>query len=222
MKYDYLTFDCYATLIDWKAGIAESLGRGLRNLGLSNSKILSEYTACEHIEETSSSYKTYKEVLRDSAIAMSKKIGGSLTNSEAEDFARSLPRWPCFPDSSKVLKSLGESGFKRYILSNVDEDLLQETIDRNGFEIDGHVTSEETHSYKPAPAHWLRFFEKTRAKKGRVLHVAQSFSYDIVPAQSLGIECVWVNRYGESLPASHNAEFEVDSLDALLKLLNDS
>jgi 2-haloacid dehalogenase len=217
LGFEYLTFDCYGTLIDWKTGIAAALGGHLERTDLTPERILTAYLEAEKEEE--GAYKLYRQVLRDTAISTAKRLGMRITESGAEEFATSVPSWPVFPDTVKALKSLGKAGYSRHILSNVDTDLLEETIRRNGLEIDGYVTAEEVRSYKPASAHWERFLEKTHSKKSRVLHVAQSVYHDILPTQAIGIASAWVNRYAEALPKRARPLYISDSLENLAALL---
>jgi 2-haloalkanoic acid dehalogenase type II len=213
----YLTFDCYGTLIDWKTGIERSLRRAFGAIPLQGKDLLDAYVLAEKEEE--GSYKRYREVLRNTAVRLSKSIHFAVSSSGAEAFADSVPSWPAFPDTRKALQELGRIGYARYILSNVDTDLLEGTIRKSGLEVDGFVTAEEVGSYKPNRGHWLRFMQKTGAKKEEVLHVAQSIYHDIVPAQEMGITSAWVNRYAEPLPSSAHPEYIVDSLESLAKLL---
>lgn len=217
MKYKYLTFDCYGTLIDWRSGIERELRAALGNLRLGGQELLDAYLSAEREEE--SGYKKYREVLRRTVKSLSGRLEVEVDEAAATSFAGSVPRWPAFPDTRKFLQDVGSMGYKRYILSNVDNDLLEQTIGNNGLEVDGFVTAEEVGSYKPRFGHWERFFERTGAQRGEVLHVAQSVWHDILPAQELGLSSAWVNRYGESLP--HRAEplFITDSLANLSALL---
>jgi 2-haloalkanoic acid dehalogenase type II len=171
-------------------------------------------------QKEESSYKKYREVLRDTAISMSGVLGKRVSPAPAEAFASSVPRWPVFPDSVEFLKETGRRGYRRYILSNVDDDLLVETVRRNGLEVDGYVTAEQVGSYKPNPGHWRRFMAKTGARREEILHVAQSFFHDIVPTQQLGIDSAWVNRYGERLPADAAPSVIVDTLASLSAVLD--
>ena len=114
---------------------------------------------------------------------------------------------------------MGRRGYKRFILSNVDNDLLEGTIRNSDLEVDGFVTAEEVGSYKPNPGHWKTFMERTGASKEEVLHVAQSVFHDIIPTQALGIASAWVNRYHEPMPAGANPLFVSDTLAHLGELL---
>jgi 2-haloacid dehalogenase len=59
----------------------------------------------------------------------------------------------------------------------------------------------------------------------KLLHVAQSVSHDIVPAASMGISTVWVNRrhektgFGATLPASGQPDWEVPDLKKLVEAI---
>lgn len=217
MRFRYLTFDCYGTLIDWRKGIENSLEDSFGKLPIKGGKLMEYYAAAEKLEEAH--YQRYSEVLRKTALKLAEELGVRGDENSAARFAASVPSWPAFPDTARALRDLGARGYRRYILSNVDADLLTETIRKNSLEVDGFVTAEEVGSYKPSHAHWVRFLEKTGATKDEVLHVAQSVFHDIVPAGRLGIQTAWVNRYREALPAGTEPLYISDSLAELASLL---
>lgn len=217
MKYEYLTFDCYGTLIDWKTGIISSVEKVVGRLPSPPTELMNAYLLAEKREE--GQYRKYREVLKRTFESLMGEMKLSLPGESSSRFAGSVPEWPAFNDTESSLRRLGERGYRRYILSNVDNDVLQETIRRNGLQVDGTVTAEEVGSYKPSPGHWTRFFEKTGAKKQVVLHVAQSMYHDIIPAKQLGISSAWVNRYDEPLPAGAEPTFISDSLENLVRML---
>lgn len=219
-EFRYLTFDCYGTLIDWKTGIEQSLRSAFGNLPLGGKELLDAYVSAEKEEEES--YRKYREVLGRTAMKLSRRVGFDASQSAANRFAGSVPTWPAFPDTREALKALGRKGYRRYILSNVDADLLIGTIENHGLEVDGFVTAEEVGSYKPNEAHWKRFMQKTGARKGELLHVAQSIYHDIVPTQMMGIASAWVNRYGERLPSNAQPSYIVDSLENLAETLDEA
>ena len=217
-RFSFLTFDCYGTLIDWRTGIENALTEALGALPTRGEELAALYANAEKEQEIS--YKKYKDVLSDTAVALAHRLGKTLSRKNALTFAASVPDWPAFPDAPPALRRLGESGFKRFILSNVDTDTLQRTVARNGLEIDGSVTAEDVRSYKPAHEHWEEFMRRTGARKGEILHVAQSVYHDIIPTQELGICSAWVNRYGEPFPRGIAPEYVVDSLGSLVDSLS--
>jgi len=217
-RFTHLTFDCYGTLIDWRAGIERELARSLGSVRLTGARLLAAYVEAEKSQE--SAYKKYREVLRETVVSMSEALGVEVSDAAAHEFAASVPRWPAFPDTANFLREMGSRGFKRYILSNVDNDLLEETIDVHGLDIDGFVTAEDVGSYKPNPAHWISFLEKTNIQRGKMLHCAQSVYHDIIPTQIMGIASAWVNRYGEKLGPGIQPDFISDNLENLARALS--
>ena len=62
VKFTYLTFDCYGTLIDWRKGIEVSLGEPLRRSGLASGvRVFPLYVKLEAEEE--GQYRSYNEIL---------------------------------------------------------------------------------------------------------------------------------------------------------------
>ena len=218
MKFQYLTFDCYGTLIDWRKGIEAHIGELLRKKGVvPNKKIFPIYVKFEAEEESNS--KPYREVLKNTAMRVASHFGTSVPEEQAEEFAKSVPYWTPFSDTTETLKELGRRGYIRVILSNVDRDLLRETILRNRLEVDGFITAEDVMSYKPAVGHWNAFLQRYKASKGNTLHVAQSLYHDVLPATKLGFGVAWINRYGEGNEGS-SPNYAFNDLKSLLTILS--
>ena len=217
MGFRYLTFDCYGTLIDWRTGIEQALTAAVGSISLGGQGLLNAYAAAEKKEEAA--YKKYREVLRKSVLAMSGDVGAEVSDDAARRFAGSVPGWPAFPDTAGFLKEMGSRGYKRYILSNVDDDLLEGTIRNSHLEVDGYVTAEQVGSYKPSEAHWVEFLRRTGASRDEVLHVAQSIYHDIIPTQAMGIASAWVNRYREPIPPGASPAMITDSLASLAEMI---
>jgi len=218
VKFTHLTFDCYGTLIDWRKGIEAHLGGPLRKNGLSSGvSVFPLYVKLEAEEE--GQYKSYREILRDTAVKVAERLEVSIAENEANVFAASVPSWPPFGDTAESLKELGKRGYKRVILSNIDKDILKETILRNSLDVDGYITAEDVGSYKPSPGHWNRFFDAYKTRKEATLHVAQSIFHDIIPCSKLAIPTAWINRYNEATPPAVNPTYVFDDLKSLMRLL---
>ncbi len=217
MKYRYLTFDCYGTLIDWRSGIEREL-RGLLGPAAPGGRaLLDAYVEAEKQQEAT--YKKYRDVLALSVLSLSRRLDSRMDEEKAREFAASVPRWPAFPDTRGFLREMGARGYRRYVLSNVDNDLLEGTLKRSGLEVDGFVTAEEVGSYKPDAGHWREFFRRTGAEKDEVLHVAQSVYHDIIPAAGLGLATAWVNRYAEPMPPRAAPTYVSDTLANLAEAI---
>ena len=219
MRPTHLTFDCYGTLIDWRNGIEIHLGTLLRKNGLAPSvSVYPVYLKLEAEEE--GKYKSYRNVLTDTALRTADHFKISITKGEAREFAASVPSWTPFTDTQESLKQMGQRGFRRVILSNVDRDLLRDTISQNRLEVDGYITAEDVGSYKPALGHWNRFFDEYKANKDGTLHVAQSIYHDIRPASRICLATAWINRYSDPKPSDVNPTFAAPDLRSLLKALD--
>jgi 2-haloalkanoic acid dehalogenase type II len=208
--WDVLTFDCYGTLIDWERGIGDAFRTLAAAAGapLDLAAVLRAYHEIEP-EVQSEAFRTYREVLTETARRLAARLGWTLPAGSAVLLAESLPGWPPFPDTNAALDELAGAGCRLGILSNVDDDLLagSRRLLAPRFDPGLIVTAQQVRSYTPAPAH----FEAARQRigQGRWLHVAQSLYHDVAACRRLGIPVVWINRQGErpAAPSGADAEF---------------
>jgi 2-haloalkanoic acid dehalogenase type II len=199
MEWETVTFDCYGTLVDWETGIAGAFREAAAASGvdLAAGEVLEAYHRVEPQVQTLS-YRPYKEVLEETAVRVAEQLGWQLRRAQAGFLAESLPGWPVFRDTRQGLERLGLR-FDLAILSNIDDDLLNATIERIGVEFAWTVTAEQTRSYKPALRHFQEAVRRVGGRKERLLHAAQSQFHDIRPACELGLAAAWVNRQAEAL-----------------------
>ena len=199
----WATFDCYGTLIDWERGIQG----GLMELwpGADPERLLQRYHDIEPKVQEGSSLP-YREVLAETLRRLAAEEDLALRPEDEGVLGRSLPSWPPFPEVNAALSELRSRGWKLAILSNTDPDLLARSLELIGVPVDVRITAAEAGSYKPAPGHWERFFEVSRADRGRHVHVGASLFHDIEPAGQMGLKTVWVNRLGEATNLPRDAE----------------
>jgi 2-haloalkanoic acid dehalogenase type II len=200
MAVDWVTFDCYGTLIDWERGITDAL-LPLVPPGTDRTALAEWYIAME-MQFESEGYHLYKEVLD----RVGRRVLRSLDVPIAEDAPSPLPTsladWKPFPEVPAALLTLRDRGRRLAILSNVDRDLLERSIGRLGVRPDLAITAEDCGSYKPELGHWKRFLERSGATVERTVHVAASQYHDIRPATALGFRTVFVDRHREPLETS--------------------
>jgi 2-haloacid dehalogenase len=190
----WATFDCYGTLIDWNAGIGSVLERVFGSDQAP--RLLARYHELEPQFE-SDGYRPYREILSLVFEELLREEGLQLPEGEAGALAKSLPEWPPFPEVPGALAELRNRGWKLAILSNTDRDLIAASQKQIEVPFDLVVVAEDVKSYKPAHAHWERFFEATTADREHHVHVAASLFHDIAPGRDLGLSTVWINRLGE-------------------------
>ncbi|MBD2499313.1 haloacid dehalogenase type II [Anabaena azotica] len=221
-KYKAVTFDCYGTLINWEEGIITSIKPILQahNVNLAEEQILENFAEFES-ELEQGEYITYREVLRGVVQKFGDRFKFHPTNDELNSLANSLQYWQPFPDTVAALKLLKQR-YKLVIISNVDNDLFAFSAKHLQVEFDEIITAEQVKSYKPSLNNFRQAIERIGLPQEQILHIAASIYHDIVPAKSLGISTVWVNRRtgqqgsGASLPATAQADLEVPDLQTLL------
>lgn len=208
-----LSFDCYGTLIDWEFGITEVVRRLAQPHGVhpTEQEVLSLFASHEtHVQDANPTW-TYPVILAETWRRMAESLGlPSRANQpeqcerDAHAFASSVPKWPAFPDSHQALIDL-QSRCKLVILSNVDNASFAGSNARLGVTFDAILTAQDIGSYKPDVRNFHVLLERARAMgvgPEQHLHVAQSLFHDHVPAQSVGLKTVWINRYGAKRAAA--------------------
>ncbi len=223
-QFEWLSFDCYGTLIDWESGILGALRPAFvrHNRTVSDAEMLAQYSELEPAIQQER-YLPYREVLQEVVRRMGQRNGFTPSSEEAESLPRSLGNWRPFPDTVAALGRL-KSRYKLAILSNVDDDLFALTARHLKVPFDAVVTAQQAGSYKPSLQNFNTLLTRIRSPREKLLHAAQSVFHDVAPARSLGISTVWVNRRaGRSTGATRamavdeasRPDLEVPSLEAL-------
>lgn len=218
IDFDLITFDCYGTLIDWEGGIVNAFQTEAAKDGVSleGDQIVEAYMQEEPAVE-SASYRAYRDVLAETALRVAARLGWSITEDRAAFLPASLPAWEPFADTNAALERLARK-FELGILSNTDDDLIRATARHFTVKFDLVITAEQVRSYKPGLAHFQEGL--ARAGEKRLLHAAQSYFHDVVPASFLKIPVIWVNRKSESaFEGGPNPSAEVSNLRELADLV---
>jgi 2-haloacid dehalogenase len=222
--FQVLTFDCYGTMIDWESGIFSALRPILAAHGkkISDSALLELYSELEASAEQGE-FRRYRDVLQSVVRGFGKQLGFSPTDAEVRSLPESLRNWQPFPDTVEALRQL-KSRYQLAVISNVDDDLFATTAPKLGVAFDHVITAQQAGCYKPC----MRIFELAEERigvtRGQWLHVGQSIYHDVVPAQSLGLATVWVNRpsprpgAGAAKTAAGKPDLEVPDLRTLAEL----
>lgn len=226
-QFEVVSFDCYGTLIDWERGILPVLRQLLssREIDLSDDATLELFAEFEsEFEKSQYNYIKYREVLQETVQEFGKRFNFEPTETELTCLIESIKNWQPFPDTVAALAALKQK-YKLAVISNLDDDLFADTAKHLKVELDWLITAEQVRSYKPS----TRNFEIALATMGiapeKLLHVAQSVYHDIVPAASMGISTVWVNRrhektgFGATLPTSDQPDWEVPDLKTLVEAI---
>lgn len=223
-QYRLVSFDCYGTLIDWETGIFSALRPILAAHGknITDAELLGLYSELES-EAQQGEFHPYREVLQSVVLGFGKHLGFNPAEDQACSLPESLPNWPPFPDTIAALGKLKQR-YQLAIISNVDDDLFAPTARRLQIPFDYVVTAQQAKTYKPSLQMFKLAQQRTGVAPGQWLHVAQSVYHDVIPARSLGIATVWVNRpssrpgSGAAKTATGKPDLEVPNLETLARL----
>jgi 2-haloacid dehalogenase len=216
---NFVTFDVYGTLIDSDTGVYEAFAKEAEKDGytIARDELIHLFKETQK-EIKSGSYELYAEVLRRTAVQISKQLGWPLEPSRSGFLPESVKRWPAFKETNTQLERFKKK-FEIGLIANVDDKLLGETRRWFKTDFDLVVTAQQVRSYKPDPAHFKECERRIGGKKGWV-HVASDYYYDVEPCIKLKIPVIWVNRNKEQLDSSQKKPTaEVKTLLEAAKLL---
>ncbi|KAI0098674.1 HAD-superfamily hydrolase [Nemania sp. FL0031] len=213
-SFTALSFDVYATLIDWESGISVALsplnahlpdGHSMKN---DRKGLLGLFTHFEGILEerfpgmpyTQLLGEVYEELAKELSVPLDPASGA--TAEEKSAFGNSVGAWPAFPDTVEALRKLAER-YKLIVLSNVDKAAFEKTRTGplQGIEFDAVYTAQEIGSYKPDLRNFEWMIEHAErdlgVKRDGFLHIAQALKHDHVPAKKAGLKSCWIERAGD-------------------------
>jgi 2-haloacid dehalogenase len=223
-RFKVLTFDCYGTLIDWETGIFSALRPILaaHEKKITDSTLLELYSELE-LKAERGEFLRYRDVLQSVVHGFGERLGFSPTETEVRSLPESLANWQPFPDTVEALRAL-KNRYRLAVISNVDDDLFASTAPKLGVAFDHVITAQQAGCYKPCMRMFNLAEERMSVRREQWLHVGQSIYHDVIPAQSLGIATVWVNRpsprpgAGAAKAAAGKPDLEVPNLKSLADL----
>ena len=143
-------------------------------------------------------FETQRALEEKSLVHTLEKFGSDADPKELS--AMMFAHWvkpPIFEDSKEFFE---KSMLPIYIVSNIDTADIIQAIDYHGLKPAGVFTSEDARSYKPRKELFELALQKTGLKPDEVIHIGDSISSDIKGASVVGINTLWLNRFGKSIP----------------------
>jgi len=193
-----ITFDAFGTIVDTGRGalldVSDRIVREL-GLGLSAEGFLERWDhyffGIDH-----NPFLSLAEATEVSLAQAFRELGVDADpDPYVERLQREWMRAKAYPEVRGVLEAL--EGVPRAVVSNADDAMLREILERNRLRFDTVVTSEACRSYKPASVIFEVAMRELRASPAAVLHVGDSLDADVGGAKRLGMMAAWVNRTGE-------------------------
>jgi 2-haloacid dehalogenase len=195
---EWVTTDCYGTLIDWEKGIWDAFKKEADRDGLTiDQKPFLERFFEIQAQIMAGSYELYAEVLRRAAVEAAEEIGWTIEPSRAQFLPDSVASWAPFREVNAATDRLRDR-YQVGIVSNVDDKLLGISRRHLRTEIDLVVTAQQVRSYKPDNTHFRECARRIGGKKGWV-HIAAGYESDIAPCMKMNVPVIWVNRHGDKV-----------------------
>src|SRR5437763_10175882 len=189
-----ITFDCYGTLIDWEAGlrayVAPILAQSSHH-GIGAAQWIERWEKIQF--QMLKPYRPYREILQRSYDATMQHFGLEAFIDAGAGLARSIADWPPFADSRRALKRLARR-YQLAIVSNIDRDLLADSVGQLQAPFSCLVTAEDARAYKPDPKPLELAIERLSVEPAAIVHAAFGWKYDLAPARALGMRTCFVNR----------------------------
>lgn len=213
-----ITFDCYDTLVEFPIDDVTREILSSRAEGVGLDRLLADFEKLRFETTTNDPYRPYREVLQGTLRQILEQYGLPYRDEDGEALIAAVRSWGPFPDAPPALEPLRQH-CQLAIITNSDDDIMAENVRRIGVPIDYVITAQQAAAYKPSLATFAYALEQIGCAPEEILHVAQGFEYDIVPAHALGWKRVWINRYGLPGDPAYGPYAELPDLSGLPALL---
>ncbi len=196
-KPQWLTFDCYGTLIQWDEGLLAAvnsiLGRQ-KNAEIDANTLIRVYDKYEHELEGHKPHRLFRDVAGNGLKLAMEELGLSYGDGDIEILTNGISKMPPFPEVAGALKALKAQGFKLCIISNTDDAIIAGNVAQLGNHIDRVITAEQAQAYKPTRQIFEHAHKALGVTKDETVHICASPHLDHAAARDLGFRCIWVDR----------------------------
>ena len=204
---EWLTFDCYGTLIQWDEGLLAAVKAILaRQPGSSQpgsrqpvsqvdvQTLIHTYDKYEHELEQRRPHKSFRTVVGEGLRLAMMELGLSCTDSDIEILTSSISRMRPFGEVVGALGALREQGFRICIISNTDDDIIADNVAQLGGHVCRVITAQQAEAYKPSKRIFEHAYRSLGIDAEQVLHICASPRLDLAAARDMGFRCIWIDR----------------------------
>lgn len=193
---DWLTFDCYGTLIQWDEGLIAATNRILARSGsrIEPRAFISVFDRHEHALERSRPHLSFREVTARALEAAMTELSLPSDPNDAEILTSSIGKMPPFPEVVATLGRLKAAGFKLAIISNTDDAIIAGNVAQLGGHIDQVITAQQARAYKPSRETFEYAWASIGIDKPQLVHICASPHLDLAAARDLGFRAIWIDR----------------------------
>lgn len=196
-KPEWLTFDCYGTLIQWDEGLLQAVETILRKApgrGVDAAALIRVYDKYEHELEAEHPHKSFRTVAGEALRHAMSELGLSYEAGDIEFLTSSISKMRPFPEVVGTLGELKRQGFKLCIISNTDDDIIAGNVAQMGGHIDRVITAQQAGTYKPSRQIFGFAHNALGVSKDDIIHICASPHLDHAAARDIGFRCIWIDR----------------------------
>lgn len=193
---EWLTFDCYGTLIQWDEGLIAAMDKilSLKGRDIDRDAFIKVYDRHEHALEQERPHRSFRDVSARSLELAMAEFGLAFEDADAEILTSSIGRMPPFPEVVGALGKLKAAGFRLAIISNTDDAIIAGNVAQLGGLIDRVITAEQAGAYKPSTQIFHHAWKELGIGKEDLVHICASPHLDLTAAERLGFRAVWIDR----------------------------
>lgn len=219
-KIKFVTFDCFGTLVDWDTGIKNFLEGILPRKNQSHIGSIIKRWEVNQLKLVQGKYAPYKDLQKKSFTQTFNELNIiPIKDRLDEQFLATISKLEPFPDVYPVLSKLKNS-FKLVLVSNGLLSILRKNVKKMGIKFDKIISAELIGAYKPSLDVFRYVLKQLNCPSSEILHVAAGYKYDVIPAKTLGIRTIWVNRKQIPYPGKVSPDCEIRDLTKLPIVMN--
>jgi 2-haloacid dehalogenase len=194
---EWLTFDCYGTLIQWDEGLIAAIRSILAkqpDVSMSPDKFITIFDRHEHALEQEPPHKSFQAVAAGSLKRTMAELRLNYQAADSDLLTSSISKMPPFPEVTAALGDLKRMGFKLCIISNTDDAIIAGNVAQLGGHVDRVITAEQAQAYKPSQQIFAHAYSELGVTQDQVVHICASPHFDLAAAREIGFRCIWIDR----------------------------
>lgn len=140
-------------------------------------------------------YRDFPACTREALAYTDERLQTNLPKAALDTLMAKYLKLPTYPDVAEALALIKARQHRAYAFSNGHPDDLKSLLAHAGLEaqLDGIVSVHGVASYKPDPAVYQYFLDRTRSAKSETWLVSGN-PFDVIGANAAGWNTVWVKR----------------------------
>jgi 2-haloacid dehalogenase len=216
---DFISFDCYGTLINFEIGpTAERLFSD--RVDTQKMKPFLDSFKAYRLDEVLGAWKPFFDVVANSIRRTCVAHGVEYRESDGQALYDAVPTWQPHPNVVEVLGAIALH-YPLVVLSNSMVDLIPSSVAHLKAPFHAVYTAEEAQAYKPRMQVFEYMFDQLGCAPDRMMHCSSSFRYDLMTADDLGFMAkAFIDRGHEPTSTEYGVSrlADIRQLPALLGL----